>query len=154
LAQVGLAGEVGCRQSPRPDGLADRLAERALGLQAEQRHRSQLLAADSAGSLNEAFRHPPLSSAVGRAGTDADHRQRYAQFSETRGAAPGCPAGSVEADLLALRQRVDQAGAAQQLQIVEALMARNLARLGDGDRVGKQPSPAIAIVSDAARNPR
>ena len=70
-------------------------------------------------------------------------------MAELQCAAPGRLRGALQADGVAGRHSVDDPGSPQQLQVVEALMTRNVARLWDGHRIGEQPAPAVAIESDA-----
>ena len=50
------------------------------------------------------------------------------------------------------RAVLDHAGAAQQFQVVEAFVTRNVAGLGHGDGVREQQAAAVAIVADALRD--
>src|SRR5674476_411744 len=58
----------------------------------------------------------------------------------------------VEADVAAHWEALDGPRAAQQFQVVEALMARNVAGSGYGDGTGEQHAAPVAAVSDALRN--
>ncbi len=53
----------------------------------------------------------------------------------------------------AFGQPVDQACPAQQFQVIETLVPRDLARFRHGDRVCQQCAAAVAVVADARRNP-
>ena len=57
-----------------------------------------------------------------------------------------------QTDAVVFGQRIQNAGPAQQLQIVEAFMPRNLARLRNRDGLREQKSAAIASVADALGN--
>ena len=55
-------------------------------------------------------------------------------------------AGGAQADRRDVRQALNQAGAPQEFQVIEALMARDFSGRGDGNGVGKQEATAIAVV--------
>ncbi len=104
--------------------------------------------------FGEALRQPALGIAIGSAGADSHHRRRYARGAQ--GIQTGCARrlAAIQPDVHTLRIFVDKAGAAQQFQVIEALVARDLAGLGRRNRVGEQPAAPVAPVADAAGNAR
>ena len=74
--------------------------------------------------------------------------------SAARCAAPASRAASMPSSRIASSagNRSIMPGAAQKFEVVEALVARNVAGLGHRDGVGEQQAAAIAIVADALGN--
>src|SRR5207253_772940 len=60
--------------------------------------------------------------------------------------------GAIQADIFDYRQALDQAGAAEQFEVIETLVARDVAGLGNGDGAGEEPAAGVAIVADALRD--
>ena len=60
--------------------------------------------------------------------------------------------GAIQADAIVLRKRVENPGAVQEFQIVEAFVARDFAAARDRDGAGQQQSAAIARIADAFRD--
>src|SRR5208283_5145649 len=93
-----------------------------------------------------------LGIAVRRAWADADCGALHSKLAHAVGA--GCARGGngLQADGERFREMLDQPGAPQQFQIIETLMAWNVARLRPRDGMREQPGASVASVTDALRN--
>ena len=155
LAQRGFAGEVADRPRRGADRAGNRFAQRAFRRRAEQRHRSAVRARHRAAASAKRSGKPALGIAIGGAGADSDHRRRHAS-AEQRRRGPAARAASRPSSRMSALGGYSWMipGAAQQFQIIEALMPRDLAGLGRRNGLGQQPAAPIAPVADAARNAR
>src|SRR5260370_1265557 len=90
---------------------------------------------DPRGGLGEALGEPAFCAAVRSAGTDADYRTHR-------------NVGTSQPDRVALRQAIDQARAAQQFEVIKALMARDIVGRGHGNSTREEQPTTVAIVAD------
>src|SRR5262249_4046262 len=78
----------------------------------------------------------------------------HAEFAESREACLPGGSGALEANRVVLRDFFYDAGAAEQLQIIEPFMAPDLAATGHLDRLREQNIAAISRVADSLRDAR
>jgi len=145
LAQGGLARKI----PPAGNRCGDRFAERPLGGRSEDQHSQRRKCSRH---FREAFGKPTLGVSISCARTDANCRAVNAECLHVLHARFPRLRDPIQADLLACGKALDQTRAPQQFEIVEALMPRDLAGLGNRDRAREQQPAAVATVADTLRD--
>ena len=157
LAERGATGQIARIHARGAEGGGDGFAQFAFGGRTENQHSGAERESNGAGGLGESVRRPALGISICGAGADTDCRAIDAEGAQAREARLARRRNAIEADGGRIREVFDQAGAAQQFQVIEALVARDVAGFGPGNRAREQPAAAIARVADAlwnARQPR
>ena len=104
------------------------------------------------GGFGKPLRQPAFGIAIRRAGADPDHGAGNAQRVQPLPARGPCGLYALQTNGSVRRQMLDQAGAAQKFEVIEALVAGNVAGLRHGNGASEQQSAAVAMVSDSLRN--
>jgi len=156
LAEAGLAGQIPGVDTKALQAAGHLRAQAPFRGRTENQHRAGRRGAETGRRFRESLRQPALGVPVGRAGTDAHHIAGYAECGQAarariaRGFDSFQPdAGNAPMDIIL---PVDQPCPAQQFQVVETLVPRNLARFGDRNRAREQQAARVAVVPDAHRN--
>ena len=145
LAERSLAGEIPNRAASGAYRLRHGFAKRALIRRAKQHYRTAFGLLQAARRLGEPLAQPALGAAVGRAGADADRRRRNAEARESRHPFARCGVCPFQLNGGNRRDFIHDAGAPQQLQIIEPLMTRNFSARGTGmASVSSHPRPSRA----------
>jgi hypothetical protein len=105
---------------------------------------------DLSGGGGEAIGQPAFGGSESGSGADADDRHGDTPNCEALAAARGGGGRAFEANVVNWREGFDNAGAAKQFEIVEALMGGNVTAGGRWDGLGEQEAAAIAVVTDHA----
>ena len=145
FAEGGLSGE---GLGPAFEVVVHFVADGNFILRAEQEDAGVVLVGDLAGGLGEIFGGPALGSTEG--GTRADAYD-FA-FAQSGTAFDAGFFGAIKANEEFGGKGVDEAGAPQEFQIVEALVGRRVARQDGGDAVSEEPAAGVAVEADAAGN--
>ncbi len=101
-----------------------------------------------AGGGGETLGGPALGASEGGTGADADDlagAQAFASFG-------ACGGRAVETDEQLGGEGIDEAGAAEQFEVMEALVGRRVAGLDAGDAISEEPAAGVAIEADTAGN--
>ena len=107
---------------------------------------------DGSGGFGETLRQPAFGGAVGRAGADSDNGTAHTDLLEAGKASGASPRSAVETNAVVFGQGIENTCAVQEFQIVEALVARDLALARYGNRARQQGTAAVAGVSDPFGN--
>src|SRR6185312_13000566 len=102
--------------------------------------------------FSETFGEPALGGPVRCAGADADNDLAKAELPESFQAGGAAGRSAFQTNAVALGKRIEDSRPVEQFQIVEPLMTRDLAALGNGDCSCQKKSAAVAIVADALGN--
>lgn len=124
----------------------DFVADGNLVARAKEQEASPAVLLKLPGGGSEVFGGPALGATEGGAGADADERAG----AEAIAALLARSGGPVETDEGFGGEAIDEAGAAEQLEVMEALVGRGVAGGEARDAVGEHPAAAIAIEADAA----
>lgn len=149
LVEFGFAGKVVGFDAGGGDLRLDLVAEGAFIGGAEQGYRGGGLPGETDGGLGKAIGEPAFGGTVGGAGADADPVAGELAVAEEGLAVLYQVRDAGEADGIDGGDAVNEAGAAEEFEVVEALVVGDFAGFGWFDRVREEETAGIAGEADA-----
>ena len=151
IGDGGFSGEVDGRTAK---GCGNRRGDWGFGGSAEEDDVGIGMRGDGIQCLGKTIGWPALGGTVGSASTDSDAAGGGpgTGFEESEVGALACRRRDVQGDERFVGERIQPARATKEFEVVELLVCRNFAGLGDGDGLGQEEASAIASIADALRD--